>query len=138
MPADTVAVAKDMLHHLNSWPDKPCNFAMEELPKKSPAIMLQPVAGSGVERRYIDGSFIGLFSFAVYLRSEQTDTHEKLSAYDTLEQLAYWLENSALPSLSGRRTAIKIEQSTTTALALLDDDTEDYQTVFSLRYRQSA
>lgn len=72
MPADTVAVAKDMLNHLNSWPSKPCKFAIEELPNKAPAIMLQPLAGSGVERRYIDGSFIGLFTFAVYLRTEQT------------------------------------------------------------------
>lgn len=138
MPADNVAVAKDMLNHLNNWPDKPCRFSIEELPNKAPALMLQPLAGSGVERRYIDGSFIGLFTFSVYLRTEQTDTHDKLSAYDTLEKLAYWLENSDLPVLSGKRSAIKIEQSATPALALIDDDTEDYQTVFSLRYKQSA
>ena len=138
MPADTVAVAKDMLNHLNSWPDKPCKFSIEELPNKAPALMLQPLAGSGVERRYIDGSFIGQFSFSVYYRTEQTDTHEKLSAYDILESLAYWLEHSSLPTLSGNRSAIKIEQSATTALALIDDDTEDYQTIFSLRYKQSA
>lgn len=138
MPADTVAVAKDMLQHLNKWSDKPCKFALEELSKKSPALMIQPLAGSGIERRYVDGSFIGLFTFAVYLRAEQTDTHKKLSAYDTLEKLAYWLEHSELPELSGNKTAIKIEQSATPALAMVDDDTEDYQAVFSLRYKQSA
>lgn len=137
MPADSVAVAKDMLRHLNRWQDKPCKFALEELPNKAPALMLQPLASSGIERKYIDGSFIGQFTFAVYYRDDMMDTADKLSAYDTLEALAYWLENSPLPILGGKRTALKIEQTATPALAQTDDDTEDYQTIFSLRYKQS-
>ena len=137
MPADSVAVAKDMLRHLNQWQKKPCRFALEELPNKAPALMLQPLASSGIERKYIDGSFIGQFTFAVYYRDDMMDTADKLSAYDTLEALAYWLENSPLPILGGKRIALKIEQTATPALAQTDDDTEDYQTIFSLRYKQS-
>lgn len=138
MPADTVAVAKDVLTHLNTWPDKPIRFSLEDLPNRAPAIMLQPLAGSGVVRKYIDGSFIGMFSFAVYFRTDTTDTNKKLSAYSVLEALGYWLETSALPTLSGNRTAIKIEQTATTALTAVDEGIEDYQTIFALNYKQTA
>lgn len=137
MPADTVAVARDVLQHINMWADKPARFTLEDLQNKSPSLMLQPLAGSGVVRKYIDGSFIGLFSFAVYLRIATTDTHAKLSAYNTLESLAFWLENNPLPTLSGNRIALSIEQTATTTLAAVDEGVEDYQTIFSLNYKQS-
>ena len=136
MPADTVTVARDVLSHLNSWEDKPCKFALEELPNKAPSLMLQPLAGSGILRRYVDGSFIGLFSFAVYYRTDMADTSEKLTAYEVLENLAYWLENSDLPELSGNRTSLQIEQTATPAIASINDDMQDYQTIFELRYKQ--
>lgn len=132
-----VAIARDMLAHLNSWPDKPVRFTIEELPNKVPAIMLQPLPNSGVVRKYIDGSFIGQFTFAVYYRVDQTDTKKKLSAYETLEALARWLETSELPVLNGNRKATKLEQTTTTSLAMMDEGIEDYQTIFALEYKQS-
>lgn len=138
MPADSVIIVNELIQHLNKWPDKPCRFSLEVLPNDAPALMLQPLAGSAVERKYIDGSFIGTFPFSVYFRNAQTDTHDKLSAYDSLEKLAFWLENSPLPVLNGKRSALSIEQSATPSLAFADDDTEDYQTMFTLRYKQSS
>lgn len=138
MPADNSAIAKNVLDHLNSWTDKPCVFSLEKLPKSGNALMLQPLPGSGVLKKYIDGSFIGLFSFAVYFRIEQADTNDKLSAYETLEDLAYWIEHESLPVLSDHRQAISIKQESTSFLSLSSDDTEDYQTVFNLTYKQSA
>lgn len=136
--ADIAAVASDVLKHLNSWPEKPAKFSLEELPNKTNTLMLQPLANSGVVRKYIDGSFIGQFAFAVYYRADQTDTRKKLSAYATLEALASWLETTNLPTMTGNRKATKLEQTATPSLAMIDEGIEDYQAVFVLEYKQTA
>lgn len=138
MPADTVAIARELLKHLNSWEEKPARFTLEELNNKNYSMMLQPLSTAAKERAYVDGSFIGVLPFAVYHKAAQSDTSEKAKAYDTLEKLAYWLENSPLPELGGKRTALQIEQTGTPALAQLDEETEVYQTIFNLRYKQTA
>lgn len=138
MTNDIEVIEKQVLAHLNSWPDKPTRFTIEELRNKSPALMLQPLATARVVKRYVDGSFLGIFSFAVYLRLAISDTSSKINAYETLRSLAKWLETSPLPSLGTGRVATKIEQTATPALAQQDDDVEDYQTIFALNYKQSA
>mgnify|MGYP001025262398 CR=1 FL=1 len=136
MPADTVAVAKAVLQHLNKWDDKPCRFALEELPQRAPALMLQSQSSSGVLRSYVSGTFIGVYSFAIYYRADMTDNETRLSAYETLERLADWLKTGDLPELGGNRQALKIELTATPSLAQIDDDIEDYQAIFSLQYKQ--
>lgn len=138
MVTDTTEITARVLVHLNSWPEKPARFTIDELQNSSPAIMLQPLPSSRIVKKYVDGSFLGVFSFAVYLRISAADTYDKINAYDTLRSLAEWLEATELPDIGNGRVATSLEQTATPALAEQDDDTEDYQTIFALNYKQSA
>lgn len=136
--ADDISIARDMRAFLNSWSEKPVPyFTIEQLTTAPPSMMFQPLSGSKVLRKYVDGSFIGSWSFAICLRVNQTDTSVKLSAYDTLEKAANWLTSGVLPTLSGSKIPLKIEQtSTPSQIAVYDDGTEDYQVLLALEYKQ--
>lgn len=136
--AITSAVANAMLQHLNTWQDKPFRFTLDDLPNKDGGIMLQPLQGSGIVRQYIDGSFIGHFSFAVYLRTDMADTKKKMEARQKLEDLANWLIHSPPPNLGPKRQATEIQQESPPVVAVIEDDTEDLQIMFSLYYKQAA
>ena len=135
---EDTSIARDMRAFLNGWTEKPVpSFSIEQLTTAPPAMMFQPLSGSKVLRKYIDGSFIGSWPFAVCFRVNQTDTAVKLSAYDTLEKVASWLTSGVLPELGGAKIPLKIEQtSTPSQIAVYDDGTEDYQVLFALEYKQ--
>ena len=135
---EDISIARDMRAFLNSWPEKPVKaFSIEQLTTAPPAMMFQPLSGSKVLRRYIDGSFIGSWPFAICFRVNQTDTAVKLSAYDTLEKVSNWLTSGQLPALSGSKIPLKIEQtSQPSQIAVYDDGTEDYQVLLALEYKQ--
>lgn len=136
--ADDISIARDMRAFLNSWSEKPVPyFTIEQLTTAPPSMMFQPLSGSKVLRKYVDGSFIGSWPFAICFRVNQTDTSVKLSAYDTLEKAANWLTSGVLPTLSGSKIPLKIEQtSTPSQIAVYDDGTEDYQVFLALEYKQ--
>lgn len=136
--ADDISIARDMRAFLNSWSEKLVPyFTIEQLTTAPPSMMFQPLSGSKVLRKYVDGSFIGSWPFAICFRVNQTDTSVKLSAYDTLEKAANWLTSGVLPTLSGSKIPLKIEQtSTPSQIAVYDDGTEDYQVLLALEYKQ--
>lgn len=135
--ADDISIARDMRSFLNQWSEKPVVFSIERLTTAPPAIMFQPLSGTKVLKRYVDGSFIGSWPFAICLRVNQTDTSVKLSAYDTLEKVSNWLTCGVLPELSGEKIPLEIEQtSTPSQIAVYEDGTEDYQALFALEYKQ--
>lgn len=134
---DDNSIARDMRKFLNTWPDKPKNFTIEQLDTEPPAIMFQPLSGTRVVRTYVDGTMICAWPFSVCYRVNQTDTAVKLSAYDLLESLAVWITDGRLPDLQGSRSALKIEQaSTPSQIAIYSDGTEDYQAMFTLEYKE--
>ena len=55
-------------------------------PEKLPALSMQTLTGDPVERRYVDGSYIGRYRFAIYLRQASEDDTGRLDAVTTLEQ----------------------------------------------------
>lgn len=141
---DGVYIAKSMKDHLNSWPDKPCEIKFEDFSKNPPSMMMQQLSGSYKLRSYINGSYIGEYPFAVYVRIDAVDTVSKMDATGCLLGLAEWLDEKNpdgtrknLPILDGNRTAIKIElESLPSIAARYDDGTEDYQALFKMQYKQ--
>ena len=124
-----------MLDYVNAWPSKPAPFALEGLLKEAPGAMLLQLASSGVLKRYIDGSYIGVWSFAVYIRLNKADTGDKLEALDLYEDLLKYFKRG-LPELCSGAEAITIELLTTPALAAAyDDGSEDYQATYRLQYK---
>ena len=135
MAVDQITIARSMLGYVNAWPDKPAPFTLEGLRKESPAAMLLQLPSSGVLKRYVDGSYIGVWSFAVYIRLNKADTSDKLEALDLYEDLLRYFK-SGLPTLEDHAEAILIEMLSTPALAAAyDDGTEDYQATYRLRYK---
>ena len=132
-------IAQSVLRHLNAWPDKPCEIRLEKL-DKSPsgyAMSLQRLSGTVVSRRYIDGSFVGSWPFAVYVRTSAVDTSKHLEAAGHLSSLYAWLRANTLPELSGTQEALSFEMTSLPAIAgIYEDGNADYQAIFLLKYNQ--
>lgn len=143
---DGVILAKVVRDHINdNWTKKPATLILGDFAHKPPSLMLQELAHAEIIRPYIDGSYIGQWSFAVYMRINAEDSAARLSASAALNELADWFrEKDAsgafvnLPIIDLNRRATKIEMSTTPALAAqFDGGVEDYQAVYQLEYKFS-
>lgn len=140
---DGVLIAKVMKDHLNGWPKKPVTIMLEDLGKEVPSMMLQQLSAAEKKREYVNGSYIGVWNFALYIRVSGNDTASRLDAIGCLNEAAEWLTQkdkdgsfSNLPVIDDSRTATKIEMSSTPSLAArYEDGTEDYQAIMSLEYK---
>ena len=140
---DGVLIAKVMKDHLNGWPKKPVTIMLEDLGKEVPSMMLQQLAAAEKKREYVNGSYIGVWNFALYIRVSGNDTASRLDAIGCLNEAAEWLMQkdedgsfSNLPAIDDGRIATKIEMSSTPSLAArYEDGTEDYQAIMSLEYK---
>jgi hypothetical protein len=132
-----------MLDHINSWPNKPAACVLEDLDAREPCLILQQLAGAEVKRRYITGSYVGSWPFAVYARVNAKDTAARLDASKILHDLNKWFNERNrigefwhLPKIDPDRTAIKITMTTLPAIAeRFDSGVEDYQAIFELEYK---
>lgn len=139
----SLILEQSLLSHLNSWPDKPCEIKLDELEKRGLSMMFQPLSGVKKERTYINGSYTGGFSFAIYVRTFSNDTKDKLDARQILQSLDEWWsakgENKEyinLPVLTDGDVAQKIEMTAIPAIAArYDNGAEDYQAIFKLTYK---
>lgn len=143
---DGVMLAKVVRDHINTnWHQKPTKVILGDFAQAPPSLMLQELAHAEILRQYIDGSYIGQWSFSIYMRINAEDSAARLSASSALNELAEWFkerDNSGafinLPIIDRNRTATKIEMSTTPALAAqYDGGIEDYQAVYQLEYKKS-
>ena len=125
-----------MLDYLNGWDNKPANFSLEGIAKEAPSASMLQLPTSGIVKRYIDGSYIGMYTFAVYIRIRQADTGEKLEILDLYDDLLSYFKSGQLPDLSSEAEPRYIELLTTPSLAdTYDDGTEDYQATYRLVYK---
>lgn len=142
-PSDSVLLVNAMREHLNSWPEKPATFLIEDLGKNIPSLMLQQLSAAQKKKVYVNGSYIGVWSFAVYVRVSGKDTASRLDAIACLNDLTEWLTETdeegnfvRLPCIDDVRNATYIEATTTPSIAArYENGVEDYQAVFSLEYK---
>lgn len=140
---DSVIIEQSMLEFLNAWPDKSLEIKLDELDKEEPSMMFQPLSGTKKTKIYVNGSYNGEFTFAIYIRTVNLDTKHKLDARKILNSLDEWFsekndkkEFKNLPSLPNGNTAIKIEMTSTPSIAArYDNGIDDYQAIFSLSYK---
>lgn len=134
-----VLIAKAILDHINRWPDKPSNVRLDSTDKAPVffSVSMQPLAGTKILKKYITGTFIGLWPFAVYIRLSAADTAKRLDAVSMLEALGEWVAGESLPDLGDRRTAQKLEMTSLPSVAAqYEDGAVDYQAIFNLTYKQ--
>ena len=142
-PTDSVLIAKAMRDHLNSWKKKPATFLLDDLGKGVPSLMLQQMAAAQQKKVYVNGSYIAVWTFAVYVRVSGTDTASRLDAIACLNDLADWLTETdddgnfvSLPYIDDDRRPTSIELTTTPSIAArYESGIEDYQAVFTLEYK---
>lgn len=140
---DGVLIAKVMRDHLNTWEKRPVDFLLEDLGKYTPSMMIQQLAAAQKIRSYVNGSYIGSWNFAIYIRVCAEDTSSRLNASGCLEELANWLQArddtgayTNLPIIDENRKAMKIEMTSTPSLAArYENGVEDYQALFTLEYQ---
>lgn len=133
------AIEAAVFDHLNSWPDKPCEISME-FPKRAPirfAMSMQQLAGTVYLRRYVDGSFIGAWPFAVLVRFTNVDDSKRLEASGILNSLMAWLKEANPPDLGEDRVSNYFEMTALPSCAAqYEDGSVDYQAVYQLVYKK--
>lgn len=137
-----ITLAQAMFTFLNKWEGKPVNISLDELLDEEESMMLQPLASSQITRKYVNGSYIGQFPFAVYYRIKNSDTSDRINARKTLEKLSEWFrtknENGMfanLPDLGEKNTPTEIASTSAPSMAAsYDNGVEDYQAIFNLSY----
>lgn len=142
---DGTYIAQAVLELINEWEQKPCAVKLDDLGEKPPAMAIQPLQRAEVVRKYVDGSYIGMFAFSVYIRVSANDTASRLDATGVLNALADWLceadettrEYKRLPTIDAKTKAISMEMSATPSISTrYDNGFEDYQAIFELQYKK--
>jgi len=131
------SIAAYMWKHVNSCEDKPMQITLNQLEKEGTAMMIQPLSGSIIEKKFIDDSFIGMFPFSIYVRVAAQDTSKRLNAIQLLYDLNDWLIKTELPYIGDNRKALKIYMNTLPSIAAgYENGDEDYQAIFHLKYNE--
>lgn len=142
---ENILMSRVMRDHLNTWPNKPVEIKAEVTGPEAPAMMMQQLASVEIKKRYINGSFIGGYSFAVYIAINAEDTESRFDALAVLNDLGLWLSEKDetgnyknLPNLGDDRKAVQITVSSTPSIATrLENGVEEYQALFALEYKYS-
>lgn len=143
--SDNVLIPRAVRDHLNAWPEKPVSIAVEDTGTTLPAMMVQQLAAAEKKKSYINGSYIGVVNFAVYVAIDAEDTASRFDALAVLSDLGAWLceqdesgRYTHLPNLGDDRAAISITMTSTPSIAArLDDGVEEYQALFALEFKFS-
>ena len=141
--SDGTIIAKVMRDHLNTWDRKPVEIRLEDLGTQVPSMMIQQLSASEKKKSYVNGSYIGVWKFALYIRVSGKDTASRLDAIACLSDLSDWLtekdENGDyvnLPEIDNKRVATAIELLANPSLAeRYENGYEDYQALLSLEYK---
>ena len=122
---------------MNTWPGKPARFGLDNLEKDSFSLMLQQLPGAVVKRKYVDGSYIGLWPFAVYVRSRINEAAQRLSAVSILNELNDWMKVGALPDLGPGRICHSLGMTLLPSVAAdYNNGVVDYQAQYVMEYRE--
>jgi hypothetical protein len=114
------------------------DVSYEQLPtgrEQLPCVSVQTLTGTPVDRRYKDGSYIGLYRFAVYIRQTTEDNASRLDGAKAMTRLAADIVASAV-ALSEPFVFWSIEQDTLPVKVEAHEAYDDWQATFTLRYKK--
>ena len=131
-------IAEAMWRFAGAWPGWPGGgLGLEALGKAPVAAMLQQLSGTVVERRFVDGGFVGRWPFAIVVRVNGEETAGRLGALEMIQGIRRWMESEALPGIGQGRLALCVEMTGLPSMAAAyPDGTEAYQAVFALKYKE--
>lgn len=107
-----------------------------------PCISVQTLNGAPVEKRYLDGSYVAAYRFALVLRQESDDTRERLDSTKILRELAAAVRSLADPTtrttldLGSEARLWSISADTLPARVQAQQGCTDYQVTLAVKYKQ--
>lgn len=110
-----MSVLEDLRTYLLTYPGWAANapFYIDHLGKEPTQYGLMPLPSAPIVERYIDGSTLRQFVFAVQSMESTADDLARIGASGFYEELSDWLESQSeagvLPSLDAGKTAERIE-----------------------------
>jgi len=140
--SDNILIPKVMRDHINTWENLPVSIKLEDTGKTVPSMMIQQLAATTKKRKYVNGTYVGLFNFAVYIVIDGEDTASRIDALAVLNDLGEWLSKKDedgqyvnLPDLGQGRRAMSITLSSAPSIAAKHETgEEEYQALFVLEY----
>lgn len=131
-------ISESVLAYLNTWSAKPCEIEFELAMRKGISMKMQPLSATVIKKKYITGSFVGDWPFAVYVRIHKADTASRANAMKTLDALGRWIATQPPPTIGANRTANKVEITGLPSIAARNDDnSEEYQALYCMEYKQN-
>lgn len=128
-------IAEALLHWLRSCPYKPSDLplAYQSLGDSS-GLSLHTLKGTVKNVEYIDGSYEGVYPFAIYLRASPDSTNARLDCTNILDTIGSWVdEQEGYPELDDNRNIVSINQiSNATLVKRFENGVEDYMSTFEL------
>ena len=134
------SIAKSLLIIINKNYEKlPLSkIEYQSLSTSKSTISLYSLPNSYINKRYINGSFSAKYLFSIVYRSIPTNTNQRISCEEILNELGEWLCNldfNDYISLTGARHVDEIEITDNAQLyRQYENGTEDYHILFSLKY----
>lgn len=134
------SIAYCVWQKIRAWPALPAALSLGRFPKEPPGMMLQPLSGAPYEKRFVDGSCVRRWPFAVTCRVNGAQTHSRLEAADVLSRLGEWL--SRLEAWEGLPKGLCFVRAGMDKLpqiaAAFNNGVEDYMAVYSIVFKQAA
>lgn len=140
--SDATLILRVIRDHINTWDELPMDLKLEDVGKSIPSMMIQQLASIAKKRKYVNGTYVGVFNFAVYVAIDGEDTASRIDALAVLNDLGEWLSARDekghylnLPDLGECRRAISVTVSSSPSIASRQDNgVEEYQALFALEY----
>lgn len=133
--ADSAQIAAALMDHLEKLDALKGGIRLND-PDKGPCVALQMLPGSGKTAEYMDGSYEARYDFAVLLRIDGRDSAQRLAAAGLLDTISRYLQTS-FPDIGESRSVSGLEASSAPCTAAVyEDQTEDWQTTFTMQYMQ--
>lgn len=133
-------ISAAILQMVASYTDFPSNITSKKIfwqhIEPSGSVGVFGLTGAVYLRRYVSGNFRAQFPFCIRYTCSPTSNADRIDKRAVLDKLADWICNKIeYPDLTDGRTIDKIEQTSVTTLAGVDDNgNELYQCNFVLEY----
>lgn len=132
-------IAEAVLKWLRTCPDMPSNMtlAYQNLGDNS-GMSLHTLKGTVKRTVYVDGSYEGIYPFAIYLRDTPDSTNTRLECTDILDTIGSWVdEQDIYPELDDNRIINSINQvANATLVKRFENGVEDYMATFELIFEK--
>ena len=132
-------IAKTLLNWLRTCPHIPSSLKLDYqyLGDKS-GLSLHTLSGTIKRVEYIDGSYEGVYPFAIYLREVPDSNNTRLDCTDILDMIGSWVdEQNEYPDLGNNRSILSIEQvANATLVKRFENGVDDYMATFELTFEK--